>query len=397
VGIETVSDSEIRLLMYSPLSLRMGAGGDRWLSEVAPRLKRRGIHPTILATDFIVRGYRSTSTSWFVDKLVNAGIEYTETSSSRFFHEANLPVLTPESLRLLSKRMKSSDVTYFMNAFALQDLSVWLAKVMAGGVVAISAQHASLFQKRTMHNLYIRLITRNVLHAFDAFHVLNVEDYLQYRRWGLNRVAMIPNGVDTGYFTPSREKHEDGFIALFVGRLDYQKGIDTLIQAVKHLEDNTDTDSSGITFKVCGTGPMREMVERFADKRDYVHYLGYVPEDELLSLYRSANLFLMPSRRETFGLAALEAMASGIPVIATDIPGPRSFVKNDFGCLIPASDSSALAEATHRFYRLFTEDKEKWKVMAGKARTVSVSEYDWEQVTDKLSHMIREVAGKTHK
>jgi len=397
VGRETVSDSEIKLLMYSPLSLRMGAGGDRWLAEVAPRLKRRGIYPTVLATDFIAKSYRPTATSWFVDKLVNSGIEYTETSSSRFFHGVNLPILTPESLKLLSDRMMSSDVSYFMNAFALQDLSVWLAKVMTRDAVVISAQHASLFQKRTMHNIYIRLITRNVLHAFDAFHVLNEEDYLQYKRWGLNRVSMIPNGVDTKHFTPSREKNENEFLALFVGRLDYQKGVDTLLQAVKHLEGKTDADASGITFKVCGTGPIREMVERFAEKRENFHYLGYVPEEELLSLYRSANVFLMPSRRETFGLVAMEAMASGTPVIATDIPGPRSLVKDDFGCLIPASDAAALAEAIHRFYGLFTENKEKWRMMAEKARDVCVSDYDWERVTDKLSYMIRKVAGKTHK
>jgi hypothetical protein len=69
-----LSDSDIRLLMYSPLSLRMGAGGDRWLVEVAPRLRERGIHPTVFATDFIAKSYRANPTNWFVDQIVDAEI-----------------------------------------------------------------------------------------------------------------------------------------------------------------------------------------------------------------------------------------------------------------------------------------------------------------------------------
>ncbi|MFQ5834179.1 MAG: glycosyltransferase family 4 protein [Candidatus Thorarchaeota archaeon] len=388
-----MSDPDISLLMYSPLSLRMGAGGDRWLAEVAPRLKKRGINPSVAATDFIARGYRRSATNWYVDKLLNAGIEYNETKSWRFFHGANLPVLTPESLRQLSRRMAGSDVTYFMNAYALQDVTIQIAKFLANDSKVISAQHASIFQHSKMHNLYIRLITRNTLHAFNAYHVLNEDDYLQYRRWGLDRVFMVPDGVDTKRFVATPSKDQSEFRALFVGRLDYQKGVDTLLEAFIHLEQ----DAPRINVYVCGTGPMREVVERFAEKHDRFHYLGYVPDDELLSQYKSASLFLMPSRREAFGLVGLEAMASGTPIVASNIPGPRSFVKNDFGSLIPPSDAAALAKATRRFYRLFVDDREKWRMMSADARDLCVREYDWERVVDKLSYMIREVAGKRHK
>ena len=211
-----LSDSDIRLLMYSPLSLRMGAGGDRWLAEVAPRLLKRGIQPTIFATDFIVRSYRENSTNWFVDQLADAGIRYQETPSSSFSNQLDAPIMSRNSLIALSREMAQHDVTYFMNAFALQDISTWLAKRFAGRPPVISAQHASMFQDSRLHNAYMHSVTRNMLKGFDAYHVLNREDYETYTRWGLSPTFLIPNGVDTKRFTPAPSKDDSQFTVLFV-------------------------------------------------------------------------------------------------------------------------------------------------------------------------------------
>ncbi|MHA2207756.1 MAG: glycosyltransferase family 4 protein, partial [Candidatus Thorarchaeota archaeon] len=333
-----MSDSDIRLLMYSPLSLRMGAGGDRWLAEVAPRLMKRGIRPTIFATDFIVKSYRDTSTGWFVDQLGEAGIRYHETSTSSLSNPMNAPVMSRKALVTLSREMAQHDVTYFMNAFVLQDISTWLAMRLARQPPVISAQHATMFQDSRLHNAYMRSVTRSMLRVFDAYHVLNREDYATYTRWGLSPAFLIPNGVDTTRFTPAPSKDDSQFTVLFAGRLDYQKGVDIILDAVHHLEHEKE-----IVYNICGTGPMRQEVERFADSRPNVHFLGYVPDDELIQLYKNASLFLMPSRRETFGLVAMEAMASGTPVVVTDVPGPRTFVNESFGRMVPPTNSKALA------------------------------------------------------
>jgi glycosyltransferase involved in cell wall biosynthesis len=366
----------------------MGAGGDRWLAEIAPRLKKRGIRPTVFATDFIAKSYRANATDWFVDRIRNADIRYKETPASSISNQVNAPVMRRESVIALSREMREHDVTYFMNAYAFQDVTTWLAKKLAGKPPVISAQHASMFQDSQLHNLYIHSVTRGLLRAFDGFHVLNREDFRTYIRWGLRPAFLIPNGVDTRRFSPAPSKDDSQFIVLFTGRLDYQKGVDIVLNSIQHLELQR---QNGIVYKICGTGPMREEVERFAEERSNVNYLGYVPDDELLQLYKDASLFLMPSRRETFGLVAMEAMSSGTPVIVTDIPGPRTFVRASFGRMVPPEDSKALAESIQWFYHLFLEQPDELRAMASNAREACVKEYDWENVADKLAVMIRKV------
>jgi glycosyltransferase involved in cell wall biosynthesis len=364
----------------------MGAGGDRWLVEIAPRLMKRGIRPTVFATDFIVKSYRTNPTSWFVDQLEDAGIPYQETVSSSISNQMNAPVMSRKSLVLLSREMAQHDVTYFMNAFAFQDISTWLAMRLARKPPVISAQHATMFQDSRLHNAYMLSVARNMLRVFDAYHVLNREDYETYTRWGLHPAYLIPNGVDTKRFTPAPSKDSSQFMVLFAGRLDYQKGVDIIIDAIRHLEHEKE-----IVYNICGNGPLREEVERFAGSRPNVHFLGYVPDDELVQLYKNASLFLMPSRRETFGLVAMEAMASGTPVVVTDTPGPRTFVKESFGRIVPPTNSKALADAIQWFHHLFLEQPEKLKAMARSARDICVKEFDWEHVADKLSVMIKKV------
>ncbi|NHJ13779.1 MAG: glycosyltransferase family 1 protein [Candidatus Thorarchaeota archaeon] len=387
-----MTDNNLRLLMYSPLSLTMGAGGDRWLVEVAPRLLQRGVHPTVVASDFVARSYRTNTTPWFVDQLRRHGITYREIPSISFFHRMNLPLLKPEAIRALSHLMQQHDVTYFMNAYALQDLTVWIAKRMTDKARVISSQHSTMFQEGYLHNIYMHLVTRPLLRTFEAYHVLNSEDFATYRSWGLENAFMIPNGVDTQRFSPLRQKDQSEFTVLFVGRLDYQKGIDIILRAIERLEISEPKIASKIVLKICGTGPMSQMVEKFAEHRANVSYLGYVSDEELLELYKSVSLCLMPSRRETFGLVAMEAMASGTPVLVTDIPGPRTFVNDAFGKMVSPEDAESLAKGLSWFFELYQDDPDEFTSMGRRARDICVKEYDWNIVADKLSVMMKKTA-----
>ncbi|MFW9863950.1 MAG: glycosyltransferase family 4 protein [Candidatus Thorarchaeota archaeon] len=387
-----MSESGLKLLMYSPLSLRMGAGGDRWLVEMAPRLMKRGIQPTVFATDFMVKNYRRNPTDWFVDQLVDSGIRYEEAASSSISSTVNTPLMGRGAFTQLSREMKNHDITYFMNAYFFQDVSTWMAKRLAHPAPVISAQHATLFQDNPFHNAYIHLVSRSLLRVFDAFHVLNKEDYLTYGRWGLSPAFLIPNGVDTTTFFPARSKDDEQFNVLYLGRLDHQKGIDTLLEAIQFIENKV---GDGIVFKIGGTGPFREHVQRFVRNRPNVQYLGRVPEEDLVQVYNSASVFAMPSRRETFGLVALEAMACGTPVVVSDIPGPRSFIEESFARKMPPTNPKLLADAIEWFYHLSLEHPEEFKSMAKNARAVCVEKFDWEQISDRLSAVIKwVVAGK---
>jgi glycosyltransferase involved in cell wall biosynthesis len=130
-------------------------------------------------------------------------------------------------------------------------------------------------------------------------------------------------------------------------------------------------------------------VSKFSHGRENFEYLGYVPDNELVRLYGMSNLFVMPSRSETFGLVALEAMACGTPLVVSDISGPRTLVTGEFGRLIPSGDAHELAKTIDWFFEKWLSDPEDLKQMGRRARKCAVEEHDWEVKAHLLGEMIR--------
>jgi len=178
------------------------------------------------------------------------------------------------------------------------------------------------------------------------------------RRTGLPDYSyrLIPNGVDASAF--SRDQHarrtlrqqwglaEHDVLVAYVGRLDFDKGIDILLGAMAHLGAR----GSPMHLVVAGTGPRRGAVETFIDHGEggqFTRALGFV--EDVRGLLSAADALVMPSRWEGFALSAAEAMAAGLPVIATRVPGLVDLVVDgQTGLLVDGEDVVALAEALHR-------------------------------------------------
>ncbi len=135
-------------------------------------------------------------------------------------------------------------------------------------------------------------------------------------------------------------------IILFVGRLVYYKGLDTLLDALIKCPG---------TLLVAGDGPLHGQLQAGATRRGLssrVHFLGPVEDDQLVDYYRAADLFVLPSthKTEAFGLVQVEAMACGVPVISTDLPTSVPWVNQDgvTGLVVPPGDADALAAAITR-------------------------------------------------
>jgi phosphatidylinositol alpha-mannosyltransferase len=163
-------------------------------------------------------------------------------------------------------------------------------------------------------------------------------------------IEIVPNGVDVARFAEPGEPLEGlppGRRILWVGRLDPQKGFGVMVDAFARLA----RDFDDVFLLVAGEGRERVAL-RSLDRRarNRVVPFGSVPHEELPRYHAAADVFCSPSvGQESFGMTLVEAMAAGVPVVATDIPGYREVVRDGMdGLLVPPNDPGAIAEAIRR-------------------------------------------------
>jgi glycosyltransferase involved in cell wall biosynthesis len=192
----------------------------------------------------------------------------------------------------------------------------------------------------------------------------------------VERVTVIPPGVDTERWCPSETGARDGLRILFVGGELERKGGDLLIEAMPHLP--ADAELHLVT---------RSPVPRL--ERVFV-YDDLVPNDaRLLELYRSSDVFAMPSRAETFGIAVIEASAAGLPVVASHVGGLTDIVADrDTGIVVPPGDATALVRAL----RTLATDGELRRRMGAAARARAVERFDAGTNARRLFDLARDVA-----
>ena len=161
-------------------------------------------------------------------------------------------------------------------------------------------------------------------------------------------VVRIPNTFRPVFDQPGvDDSNRNGL--LFVGRLVSVKGADLAIEALRQLHER----GVSTTLTIYGDWPERAALEQEVEQAGIgsaVTFEGWTGPEELAAQYRTSNLLLVPSRHEPFGIVALEAIASGCPVVASRIGGLPEAV-GDCGLLVPPGDPAALADATERTLR----------------------------------------------
>jgi len=267
-------------------------------------------------------------------------------------------------------------------------------------LLAIDAAHAAgipivgTFHTASDSDFLIRLFRRPLRHFAGrlARAIAVSEAACEYaERHFTVPMTILPNGVDLERFRPGagRLPRYDDTVAniLFVGRFDPRKGLPELMRACARLA------SEGRRFRLIlvGDGALRATAERLAGGplRGRVHFEGRVAHDQLPAYYATADLFCSPARSgESFGMVLLEAMALGVPVIATDLPGHRSVVTPGHdGLLVPRRDPEALAGA---LARLLGDPGERRRLGANAIR--SASRFGWSEIAARLEAIYLDVA-----
>ncbi len=204
----------------------------------------------------------------------------------------------------------------------------------------------------------------------------------ELRRLGLARSTVWGRAVDCRLFQPARRDDvrrrplvpDGSTLVLHVGRIAVEKDVGTLVGGFLRVRAMLGERAA---FCVAGDGPEAERVRRALP---FATHLGFLGRDRLADLYADADLFVLTSPTETCGLVVLEAMASGLPVIAADAGGVRDNVRDGItGRLLPAGDADAFAQATADL----VNDPGLRDCMGQAARAFAVAR-DWERELDLL-------------
>lgn len=196
-------------------------------------------------------------------------------------------------------------------------------------------------------------------------------------------VDVIPNGVDTEFFCPrTTERPRDEFThLLFVGRFNGQKNLRSLLQQFAVARTRAPT----IRLTMIGDGPHKEMLYSEAKRLgiiEAVTWRGWMGKAELAALYRDADVFVNPSLYEGMPNTVMEAMASGLPVIASAVAGNDELVEHGrTGLLFDLHESDALAEAIV----LLSESPELRASFGRSGRDTVVSMYSWEATAQRYA------------
>jgi D-inositol-3-phosphate glycosyltransferase len=223
------------------------------------------------------------------------------------------------------------------------------------------------------------------------------------------RVAVIPPGVDTGHFypIPADEAREfagvpqDKRMLLFVGRVEPLKGIDSLLQAIALLRAQDAALGDQLCLAVIGGEPedgevheddeMSRLQElrRDLEIEDMVTFLGRRAQDSLPYYYSAAEAVVVPSHYESFGLVALEAMACGTPVVASETGGLAFLVRDgETGFHVPTGDPQALAD---RLRQLLHDELLRERL--GRQAAEYARRYAWPLVADQIIDLYQGVLG----
>jgi phosphatidylinositol alpha-mannosyltransferase len=232
---------------------------------------------------------------------------------------------------------------------------------------------------------YGRPVLRRVFSKLDARIAVSRAAKRFVRQYFMAPYRIIPNGVEVARFNPALVRplpqFDDGRPnILFVGRPEKRKGFGYLLRAYPHIKNAFPQ----ARFLVVGAGnwdvsPYRAYIERH-DMRDII-IVGRVSDEDLPRYHRTSQVFCAPAvAGESFGIVLLEAMAAGLPIVASDIEGYAQVLTDEAeGLLVPPRDERAVADAVCRLL----QDPNLRRTM-GEQGQVTAQQYAWERVAEQV-------------
>jgi glycosyltransferase involved in cell wall biosynthesis len=196
-----------------------------------------------------------------------------------------------------------------------------------------------------------------------------------------DNIEVLGNGVDESIFYPIHDKTDKKYI-LYTGRLSYRKGLFDFMDCAREICSKY----PDINFKLVGKGPLLDKLKKLAVSwgyEDRFEFLGFIDKADLIRIYQNATLYVLPSHYEGLPTTLLEAMACGLPIIATAVSGSLDvIVPGENGILVPARSPGDMANAVS----LLLDDDKKRNELGKAARRTIEDRYTWDKISDKILH-----------
>lgn len=253
----------------------------------------------------------------------------------------------------IARHLASVDETEFdvMHAHSHLYFSTNLAALKRRlGSIPLAITNHGLYSQNApewVFDSYLQTLGRWTFNRADVIFCYTDTDHERVRSLGVDsRIEVVANGIDTGRFTPdgpvTDQVDRAGPVVLFVGRLVEGKRPATAVRALAAVRES----HPHAALYLCGNGPLKSELTTLAAELgvdEAVEFMGHVPYGEMPAVYRAADVFVLPSRAEGVPRTVMEAMATGVPVVCSDLPQTRDLVKKG-GYTADVGDDEAFAD-----------------------------------------------------
>ncbi|MHC4070777.1 MAG: glycosyltransferase [Planctomycetota bacterium] len=360
-----------------------GGGAAERTVQMSRYLKKVGVQTAILTTDLGVTPERLE---------ILGGIEVIALRCllKRFF----VPAF---SLRSLSTLISSVDVVHIMGHWTVLNVLIYLVcRRRRKPYVVCPAGTLPIFgRSKLIKRFYNLLIGRKIIGDASRCIAISVEEIGHFADYGIphDKVVLIPNGVDLSDFeVPDSDRFRERIgtpsapIILFVGRLNYIKGPDILLQAFCNIKDQF--PNYHLVFAGPDSGMLPRLTEIAAASKvsDRVHFVGYIGGKEKSGAYFAASVLVIPSRQEAMSIVVLEAGSVGTPVLLTDRCGFDDIDRVGGGRVV----SATIEGIQHGLIELLSKPSDL-KRMGSRLKEFVTTRFTWNSIIQKYMVVYEDV------